>query len=221
MLAIRAISEQIENPQIEKVASVLKQLMDREHIFEAELARQTNIPPATINRILQGGTTDPRASTLIAIAKFFQVSLEQLLGEAPLTNPRAKDNFKTAKIPLISWEQVAVWQEIKNSLNSYNHSEWVIIDHEIGDNCFGVISLRSMEPRFLTGSTLILDASVAPQDGRYVIVLISGKEPALRRIYKKGNALFLAGMDESLPPYPADPSDIILGTIIETRINMI
>lgn len=46
----------------------------------SDLARQLDIPPPSINRILSGQITDPRCSTLILLADYFDVSIDDLLG---------------------------------------------------------------------------------------------------------------------------------------------
>lgn len=58
--------------------------MDRADITENELARQTGVPQPTINRILSGESRDPRTGTLEKLAEFFNVTVTQLRGEAPL-----------------------------------------------------------------------------------------------------------------------------------------
>lgn len=61
---------------------VLSGLLSDSGISESELGRKINIPRATINRLIAGHTPDPRASTLNAIAAYFNISIEQLLGKS-------------------------------------------------------------------------------------------------------------------------------------------
>ena len=69
---------------VSSVSHVLAELLQQTHINESELARRVNLPKATINRITSGRTPDPRASTLIAIAEYFNISVDQLMGKKPL-----------------------------------------------------------------------------------------------------------------------------------------
>src|SRR5579863_3717042 len=64
---------------------IISQLMEECGTKEAELARQVGIPQTTINRLLLGGTSDPRAYTLKPIADFFGVTIGQLCGFEPLS----------------------------------------------------------------------------------------------------------------------------------------
>lgn len=214
----------IENQLQIKLPIILKELMYAVNISEAELARQTDLPQATINRILLGGTKDPRASTLKAIASYFAISVDQLLGDTPLATP-AKGAYKSdiasaVAIPIITWEDVPNWFNLREMLNPNNHSAWLTIDHKVNNHCFCVPSLRSMEPKFLTGSLLIIDPDREYRDGSYIIVLNQDKLPCIRRVLIQNAATYLAWIDQSLPPYPLLDSDHVVGTIIESRIDL-
>lgn len=68
-----------------QVCNILVSLLEQAHLNEAELARRTNLPKATINRITSGRTPDPRSSTLIPIAEYFHISVDQLMGKKPMS----------------------------------------------------------------------------------------------------------------------------------------
>src|SRR5690348_10569311 len=97
------------------VVKILRQLMEEAGVKEAELARQVGLPQTTINRLLLGGTTDPRAYTLKPIADFFSVTIGQLCGFEPVsphrllgaTNPTRPAACRS--IPIIPWEKVKSW----------------------------------------------------------------------------------------------------------------
>ena len=57
--------------------------MELARISEAELARMTKLPQATINKILHQLTKDPRLSTMVLIAEALNVSITQLAGMSP------------------------------------------------------------------------------------------------------------------------------------------
>ena len=44
------------------------------------LARRTGLNQPTLYKIISGETEDPRISTLLALAKFFDVNVEELIG---------------------------------------------------------------------------------------------------------------------------------------------
>ena len=83
------------------ISDVLIDLLKQSHINESELARRVNLPKATINRIMSGRTPDPRASTLLAITDYFNISIEQLMGKNPLGSISANvDQKNISKITI-------------------------------------------------------------------------------------------------------------------------
>ena len=63
-----------EDSQSEKFKKTMQWLMEDRNISEAEVARLTNVSPATIHRLIYG-ITDPRLTTLRSIASFFRSEL--------------------------------------------------------------------------------------------------------------------------------------------------
>src|SRR5579863_1046611 len=92
----------IKKPPHLNLSSTLKSLMKNSALSEAELARKTHIPQATINRILLGGTIDPRASTLRALARIFEISVDELLGE-PSSGISQEVLENVTYIPILTW----------------------------------------------------------------------------------------------------------------------
>jgi len=59
----------------------LQRLMAKHEVRSgSDLARQLDIPAPSINRIVAGQIVDPRCSTLILLADYFDVSIDQLVG---------------------------------------------------------------------------------------------------------------------------------------------
>lgn len=62
-------------------AGIQKQ-MDKMGITSlSSLARRTGVNQPTLHKIMSGETEDPRLSTMLALATFFDVSVEELVGE--------------------------------------------------------------------------------------------------------------------------------------------
>ena len=58
---------------------VLSAWMDERKLTAAELSRQTGIDPGTIRRILSGQQSAISTRNMVALAKFFGVSLRELM----------------------------------------------------------------------------------------------------------------------------------------------
>ncbi|WP_185737343.1 helix-turn-helix domain-containing protein [Burkholderia cenocepacia] len=59
----------------------VKRLQQDAGVNDAELSRAINLNQGTLSRLLSGETTDPRLSTISAIAAFFAVPMSTLFGE--------------------------------------------------------------------------------------------------------------------------------------------
>ncbi|HGO6128864.1 MULTISPECIES: helix-turn-helix domain-containing protein [Burkholderia cepacia complex] len=61
--------------------ATVKHLQQEAGVNDAELSRAINLDRGTLSRLLSGETTDPRLSSISAIAKFFAVPMSTLFGE--------------------------------------------------------------------------------------------------------------------------------------------
>ncbi|ODN43701.1 S24 family peptidase [Piscirickettsia litoralis] len=211
------------NPSIKER---LNHLMNEIRISEAELARQTGVPTTTINRMLLGHTTDPRANTLKPLAQFFSISIDQLLGLSPM-NDRIPGTFNATNrsawltVPLIRWQDSIAWVFKHNSYSLDSHTQWITTDKHISDTSFAVKSLPSMEPRFREGSTLIVDPNHEYKDGMFVLVTLDGSNVVARSVLSDGADIYFKGFDHAIPTQAYNSTtQRILGVIVEARMNL-
>ncbi|MCA8325917.1 MULTISPECIES: helix-turn-helix domain-containing protein [Burkholderia] len=61
--------------------ATVKHLQQAAGVNDAELSRAIDLDRGTLSRLLSGETTDPRLSTISAIARFFAVPMSTLFGE--------------------------------------------------------------------------------------------------------------------------------------------
>lgn len=119
-----------KDESVERFIQTLQWLMDDRKMSEAELSRLTNLAPATIHRLIYG-ITDPRLSTLRAIASFFKIRIEQLTGDYPIPSITQINNESSDKvffstpilIPFIEWDEILTCLK-KNSINNLTMSNW-------------------------------------------------------------------------------------------------
>jgi transcriptional regulator with XRE-family HTH domain len=208
----------------QEISSILMHLLEEQQISESELGRKTNIPRATINRITSGRTPDPRASTLQAIAEYFKVSVDQLMGRQPLfratRNQRAINAY--ASLPIIEWDEVADWSATLKKIKPKNHLNWVLSDPNIAQGKFGTtLKSEAMWPQFQEDSILIVQPDQKPKDGDFVLAMISKtKEVLFREISIDGRYKFLKPLNAIYPTIEMKRSDKIIGIVIQSRINM-
>ncbi len=207
------------------INKVLRLLMTENSIIEAEVARQTGLPQTTINRLLLGETFDPRTTTLIPIAKFFGVTVGQLVGEEPANPNRIPGIYNPTHraawsiIPIIDWNDAASWIFQKEKYNPSNHNEWITTEQENSQEAFALRALEFMEPRFKRNSIIIVDPKFRYSDGSYVIISINSGDATVRRIMKDGSDVSLKKLYGTDKPVKLTTRDNIIGTITETRIK--
>lgn len=219
------IQKKISDKNRSPISTILKKLMDECSIIEAELARQTGLPQTTVNRLLLSENHDPRANTLIPIARFFSITIGQLLGQEPINpnrisgtvNPTNRDAWSI--IPIIEWQEARSWLFQKRKFTPSSHNDWITTEKDISQESFALKTLPSMEPRFRKNSTIIVDPHYQYHDGNYVIISIQNSDPTTRRVIKDGKDIYLSKLYGKEEPIRKKASDEILGTIIETRIN--
>ena len=156
-----------------KLGSILKRLLFDNNMKASDLAREVNLPPPTIHRLITGKSTRPYKSSLVPIADYFSVNVEQLLGEEPFQTNNNRDesenlpaSTKIRYVPLIPWENLPTLSSIDKS-----SSEKLPFVGKISNNGFAtIINDSSMDPVFARGSLLIFDPEIEAKDRSFVLV---------------------------------------------------
>jgi transcriptional regulator with XRE-family HTH domain len=207
------------------ISSVLSYLIREAGISESELANQINIRRATINRIRSGKITDPKSSTLTAIAKYFNVSVDQLLGYTPLikTNHRSHSSIQ---VPVLKWEDMhapALSSAIK--ANDYTTFEIEINrEPDVNSNSLVAVKVNSCEamwPYFGEESIIIVDYSIQPKNKNFVLAYISEtNEVILRQILIDGKSKVLSPLHSDFSSREMKKEDKIIGVVIHVKRDL-
>lgn len=207
-------------------SKIISGLMLEMGIKESELARQTGLPQTTINRLLIGETSDPRANTLKPIANFFGVTIGQIIGEEPINPTRIPGTFVPnnrdawAHVPVISWEEAISWIFRKDTYNIHSHKKWIATERPISNSSFAIISKQFMEPRFRKNSILIIDPKTDYQDGKFVVVSLDNSTATVRQLVFDNSEFYLKNFDATIPTIKLDTEKHkILGVIVEARMD--
>jgi transcriptional regulator with XRE-family HTH domain len=204
----------------EGYSEIIRELLSRHNINVCELARRINMPQPTIHRLISGKTEDPRLSTLSLVADYFSITIDQLIGHAPLSNESGSKPLLSHSVPIISWQEAQNFKNIVPKLAAANWESWLSVDTNASPGSFGLKSKKSMEHRFPSGSALLVDPLITPDDGDLVIVSYPNTTEATIRV------LVLDGPRQSLLSITDNSisdeltNDIIhLGVIIESRFS--
>ncbi len=204
-----------------QLSNILNKLLYDRRMNAAALAREVDIPSPTIHRLVKGKSTRPYRSSLEPIAKYFSLSVDQLIGSVPIPSDPpfntlpAKDK-KIIEIPLIEWKDLA-------SLNQTNIVEKTIAAmNDLAQECFAVaLNDSSMEPQFSKGTILIFDPTKTPTDRSYILVKLTEKDLyVFRQLLIDAEHKFIKPLNPDLMASQMrilDKKDDIIGTLVEAR----
>lgn len=210
-------SDVLNPTNVVRFRAVMLKLMAAQGINATELARRINLPQPTVHRLIVGKTEDPKLSTLLSIADYFSITLDQLLGNVSVMNTE-NEGMRTMSIPVISWQEALRPREAVKDLTSANWQEWFMLDMKASPFTFGLKSKPSMEPRFSIGSILAVDPKEAPQDGNIVIVHYpETNEATIREIILDGPKKLLKSVMDDSEVDNLESGIMVIGTVIQTR----
>lgn len=202
----------------------LKELMVRHgNITISGLASATGIPQPTLHQLYTGHTQKPREKTLVALASYFSVSLEQLMGFKPLIEGLSPSLIKQLGIPtapLISWDDL----DANISNIAFKKHTTVFLESDVSNAIFAVkMTGLSMLPRFPEGCLLIFDAGRVARDGDYVMVhLKKSQEFVFKKLLIDSGCSYVQSINPDLSrisPMKLSADDKIMATLIEARIK--
>jgi len=166
------------------IAENLARFIALKKTTENKVAQDLNIPPISIKRLLSGETTDPRISTLKAIADYFKVSIDNLIATEEVAHFGVIGQTKPLFIPALDWESAKNLDVIDLS----HWQEWVPVtvgkNETVSPRSFALESRPSMHPRFQQGTLFIVDPDLSATDGDLVLInLRQNNELTLRELF--------------------------------------
>lgn len=198
------------------IKDILQDLVNSAGISEAELARKINIPTATLNKLKTGRITDPRSSTLMTIANYFGLSIDQLLGHSPIEKSFSKSSMH---VPLLENDQI-LSTDI-SQLNYANYNSWVSFDatNEFHNHKMFAINIEgdAMSPYFETNTAIIIDCDRPAKNQNFVLAYIAASSELLvRQILIDGNSKVLKPMNAMFNPILLNENDHVVGVVVHS-----
>lgn len=199
-----------------RLASNLQELMRTRKINPTALARETGIGQPVIYRIATGETDNPTLSTLHPIAKYFGISINQLIGDEPLDQLHSPK--KVTRIPIIDMAQASEWHQSSDAISP---TGYVVIDTEISSKGFAItLKDSTMEPNFPEGTILIIDPLLKAKNQDYVIAFHEAQSLAtFKQLLLDGNDIYLKPLNPEFKTIKATETHVIMGTMIQARLD--
>ncbi len=212
-----------------KISEILKRLMAEKELRTAELARQVNLPQPTVHRIVTGVSPNPHMGSLVPIAEFFNLTVEQLRGLHPIPN---FDNIGSPMQRVTGWRQLPVitlaqayhWPpESEEERHKMLLQLSTYTDAKVAQASFATtVNDASMEPYFPEGSLLVIDCESKPNDRDFVLAKLEGASEAVcRQILVNGGDTYLRPLSPELQALPMTKAtdDMLIGRIAQSRHN--
>lgn len=211
-----------------ELKEILCALMEECDIDDAQLARETGIPASTISRMRINSNTNPTASTLRPISKFFSVSISQLLGDEPLPKNRLPGThhptcYTSARMPIIKWDWVINWLETRGENITEKLQTWISTEKEVDPNSFAlIIPTDSFGLAFRKGSIIMIDPAKPATDGDLILVK-NENDPTilLKQMLIDGHETYIRSVNPEIKSLlPLTESYKIIGVVFETRFSL-
>lgn len=204
---------------------VLKRLMVECGLDDLRLADATGVPFATIARMRSNPEANPTASSLRPIAKYFGISISQLLGDERLSPERLtcaliEKDIAPNRVPLIHWHKITNWIfDYKSGFNDI--LGWVSVDLPVSINSYAVrIEHSGFGHRFPQQAILIVDPKImSPQSGDIVFIKLSHDPIVLLKEIIMDGQIYLKSVNPELKDIMAlseEPYQLC-GTVVESR----
>lgn len=213
-----------KNLNFGQVGENISILMEHCEIDATELARETGLPTSTISR-LRSNTTEfsPNISSLLPIARYFQVTVSQLIGEEALPQDICgafKPNLvKKRFVPLLKNENLHEF--IANS--KVITQSFLEVDLLVSNKAFACLTQGSaMEPQFPDNTLLIIDPELVAINLDYVLVISKEKNILLfRQLITDGEDCYIRTLNPIFNEFLKMNKDShkIVGVIVQSRQN--
>lgn len=194
----------------------LNQLLKERNLTRSKFLSDLNMGKNQFKYWETRGT--PNAATISAIANYFGVSEEYLVGNAENSHKKNNTGVKipvfgtvAAGIPISAIEDIIDYEEIDEQ--TANSGEYFALKIK-GD---------SMEPRMTSGDVVIVRSQSTIESGDIAIVLINGEEATCKKIKQTPEGIMLISLNPAYEPMFYSKKQIkelpvrILGKVVELR----
>lgn len=168
------------------------EILPPKKIKGVDLARAVGVKPPSVSDWLSGKSKTMEGENLLKASKFLGVNPNWLAsGAGQIINKNSKDqdssnisfnDLNLHKIPILDYVQAGLWHEVAYDgiiPHSYTYTDY------LGSNSDSVFSVivkgESMEPDFREGDMLIVDGSISPKPGCFVIAQNGSHEATFKK----------------------------------------
>lgn len=195
--------------------NTLGYLIKERGINTYQLHKHTGVPLSTLKRLRLNKENNPTLASLIPIAKYFKITVDQLIGIHSLESK--KHSPKEIKVPIIYWKDAVHCKDKQKKAFSF----LLVVDEKINKDCYALIIEKYQWSNFLSGSLLIVDPHLSPNNRDFIIVYKKGQSdpPQLHQILISENKRYLKISDYKSDMVSFTNSYKTLGVVTQIRMN--
>lgn len=215
------------------LTDILNHLIRKEDIRPSELARLAGVPQPTVHRMVTGTCPRPHKSSLAPIARYFDISIDQLKGLEPIAgiNMHKLDNMNGwATLPLVDWKHLSTWpkaeydyQLTENGVKTQKRQQTMTYtDANISTKAFAAyLPDNSMLPLFPANSFAVFDPELEKIDNSYILVRLENGTVLFRQLIIKDQQRYYSLLEPSSDDKPTalNFDDEIIGILCQVKID--
>ena len=205
----------------EKLSENLNLLMAEAHLNAEELSRRIGLPASTIKKIRNNTGSNPTLSTLSPLAKYFSLTISQLVGDESFPLSRVKGSYtinpdKLNHIPLISWQDAITWPTVPE-----HPRPEITTEHNYSKNAYALLVEEDDWENMAKDTVLLIDPGLEIEHRDLVIVYKKGqKTPTVKQALFDEGQMYLKPVSQGYNIALFTPEHTILGVIVEYKKHL-
>lgn len=205
----------------EKLSKNLNLLMAEARLNAEELSRRIGLPASTIKKIRNNNDSNPTLSTLSPLAKYFSLTISQLVGDEPFPESRTKGSYKIDPvtlnhIPLIAWHEAILWPTIHDPSRST-----ITTEHKYSKNAYALLVEEDNWENLAKNTALLVEPALEVEHRDFIIVHKSGQKiPTLKQALFDEGQMYLKPVTQGYNIAVFTPEHKILGVIVEYKKHL-
>lgn len=205
----------------EKLSKNLNLLMAEAHLNAEELSRRIGLPASTIKKIRNNNDSNPTLSTLSPLAKYFSLTISQLVGDEPFPVSRIKGSYKIDPetlnhVPLISWHEAILWPTTPNPSRST-----ITTEHKYSKNAYALLVEEDNWENLAKDTALLVEPALEVEHRDFIIVYKNGQKiPTLKQALFDEGQMYLKPVTQGYNIAVFTPEHKILGVIVEYKKHL-
>ena len=187
-------------------------------ITQRDLAKRMNLSPSAVN-LWESGKTEPSATDLAELAKWYNVSTDWLLGvESKMpAQPREKSSPPLWSVPVVTPSSLVRWHwdavtEVLQTAVAYPPQTAAAV----------LVSSDALSSSCPIGCYAVVSKGHNIEPGQIVMASVGkASEPVLRKYVREGNDALLIADDMRYPSYRLEDGVKIIGRVTEITVRRV